>query len=433
MKKSRIFKPIERSRIMVRSIWVGCGLGALAIATAVAVAPHSPQVTREIVVEQLHIEGSKPLSAADQRGFMSEERIRPGETIGSLLPRLGVKTPETLNYFRTAPEVRAIGEQLAPGKSVFAKVTEEGELLGLHFPLNDREHSLVIERSNGEMSVKKSTEVLERVVIAKSGEIRNSLFATTDAIGIPDAITIQMVELFGGEIDFHRDLRKGDRFVVTYEVDYLRGQPVRSGRVLGAEFINDGKTHRAIWFADSSGSGYYTEDGKPLKKEFLRSPLEFSRITSGFSRRFHPILNEWRAHNGVDYAAPSGTKVRATGDSIVDFIGFQKGYGNIVILKHSGQHTTAYAHLKGFAKGLRKGSRIHQGDTIGYVGSTGWATGPHLHYEFRVGGRATNPLSTKLATGTPLSPDKLAHFQKQTHPIQQQIEMLSMADIVHLE
>jgi murein DD-endopeptidase MepM/ murein hydrolase activator NlpD len=364
---------------------------------------------------------------------LTEERIRPGETIGSLLTRLAIRDPDVFRYFRTAPEVRIVGEQLAPGKQVSARSTANGELLSLHFPLNDRENTLIVENQDGHLAARKSTEQFERIVIARTGEIRSSLFAATDDMGIPDSVTMQIVEMFSSNIDFHRDLRKGDRFVVSFEVDYVRGQAARSGKVLGAQFTNDGKVFRAIWFEHPNGGDYFTEDGKPLKKDFLRSPLAFSRITSGFSQRFHPILKEWRAHNGVDYGAPPGTKVRATGDSTVEFIGFQKGYGNVVTLKHAGQKTTIYAHLQSFAKGLRKGSKVLQGETIGYVGSTGWATAPHLHYEFRINGRPTNPLATKQATGTPLGPNMLDRFHEQTSLVKQRIEMLSQIDVPHLQ
>jgi murein DD-endopeptidase MepM/ murein hydrolase activator NlpD len=410
-----------------RLLWAGTALGILAVATAIAMAPSDTRVPSElVVVEQLHLESSKALTD-DGPGYLAEERIRLGETLGSLLSRLGVRDPDALAYFRTEPEARVIGAQLAPWKSVSARTTASGELLDLHFPLNDRENALVVTNQDGRLTTKRVGERFERVTVAKSGEIRSSLFAATDAIGIPDSITMQLVEIFSGDIDFHRDLRKGDRFVVSYELDYSRGQPVRSGKVLGAEFTNDGKVYRAIWFEHAGNGGYYAEDGKPLKKEFLRSPLEFSRITSGFSRRFHPILKQWRAHNGVDYGAPAGTKVRATADSTVNFAGVQRGYGNIVILKHSGKRTTAYAHLRGFAKGIRKGRRVSQGEIIGYVGSTGWATGPHLHYEFRINGTPTNPLATKMATASTLAPVQLGLFRDQTSVVTQHIDMLSQA------
>ena len=187
----------------------------------------------------------------------------------------------------------------------------------------------------------------------KSGEIRSSLFAATDAAGIPDSVAIQLADIFGGDIDFHRDLRRGDRFSVVYEMLTIDGRPLRAGRVLAAEFVNSRKTLRAVWFATPTAGGYYAPDGKNLRKAFLRSPLEFSRVSSGFGMRLHPILQQWRAHKGVDYAAPAGTRVRAVGDGVVEFAGRQGGYGNVVIVRHDGGITTAYAHLNGLRRGIR--------------------------------------------------------------------------------
>jgi murein DD-endopeptidase MepM/ murein hydrolase activator NlpD len=200
---------------------------------------------------------------------------------------------------------------------------------------------------------------------------------------------------------------------------YHLGQPLRAGRILSAEFVSQNRSHRAVYFADGNdGHGsYYTPEGKNLKKAFLRSPLEFSRITSGFAMRVHPITQDWRAHKGVDYSAPVGTKVRATADGVVDFVGRQNGYGNIVVLRHQGKYSTHYGHLNAFAAGLKKGARVSQGDLIGYVGMTGWATGPHLHYEFRVDNVHQNPLSAAMTVAVALNPEQLARFRQRTQPL----------------
>ncbi len=225
-----------------------------------------------------------------------------------------------------------------------------------------------------------------------SGTIRSSLFAATDDADIPDAVAVQIAEIFSGDIDFHRSLRKGDRFSVVYEVLEADGEPLRTGRVLSAEFVNNGKSYQAMWFQEpGSKGGYYTLDGNSLRRAYLTSPMEFSRVTSGFKMRFHPILQKWRAHLGVDYAAPTGTSVRSVGDGVVAFAGVQNGFGNVVILRHANHHETVYAHLSRI--GVRAGQRVSQGDHIGAVGATGWATGPHLHFEFRVNGVHQNPLT----------------------------------------
>jgi murein DD-endopeptidase MepM/ murein hydrolase activator NlpD len=269
-----------------------------------------------------------------------------------------------------------------------------------------------------------------------SGEIQASLFAATDAAGLPDAIAVQIGEIFGSEIDFHRDLRKGDRFTVVYEMVHVRGEPLRAGRVLAAEFINDGKAHRAVWFQgpDGHSGGYYAPDGKNLRKAFLRSPLEFSRISSGFSgARYHPVLKEWRAHRGIDYAAATGTKVRATADGVVEYIGRQNGYGNLIVLQHSGRHSTAYGHLNGFASGLRRGSRVSQGDVIGFVGSTGLATGPHLHYEFRVDGQQRNPMSVAMPAAEPVPAHLRTAFEAAAGSLSSRLEQIAGLNLARLD
>src|SRR5690606_24148879 len=234
-----------------------------------------------------------------------------------------------------------------------------------------------------------------------------------DAARIPDSVAIQMVDIFSSDIDFGRDLRRGDRFHVVYETYWQGGEYVRTGRILAAQFNNAGSAHDAVWFEDDKGNGgYYGFDGKSMRKAFLRSPLEFSRISSGFSMRRHPVSGKWRAHKGVDFAAPTGTPIRATGNGTIDYMGYNGGYGNLVIIKHNSQYSTAYAHMSRFARNPRKGSKVTQGDVIGYVGSTGWSTGPHLHYEFRVNGVQRDPMTIKVANTAPsLSKAQMANFR----------------------
>jgi murein DD-endopeptidase MepM/ murein hydrolase activator NlpD len=208
-------------------------------------------------------------------------------------------------------------------------------------------------------------------------------------------------------------------------VFFQHGQPIRSGKVLAAEFTNDKKTFQAFWHTTEEGKGgYYSAEGKSLRKAFLRSPLEFSRVTSGFtSNRFHPVLQTWRAHKGVDYGAPIGTRVRSVADGTVEFAGKQGGYGNVVILRHQGAYSTAYGHLNGFAPNIRKGARIAQGETIGFVGQTGLASGPHLHYEFRIRDQQVNPLAVTLPTTVPLETSQLPRFKAATTPMAGQIQL----------
>jgi murein DD-endopeptidase MepM/ murein hydrolase activator NlpD len=229
-------------------------------------------------------------------------------------------------------------------------------------------------------------------------------------------VSIQLAEIFSGDIDFHRALRKGDRFSVVYETLEGDGEPLRAGRVLSAEFVNAGKTYQAMWFQEpvpsgnvaASGSshtqakgGYYTLAGESLRRAFLASPMEFSRVTSSFKMRLHPVFQTMRAHMGVDYGAPSGTPVRSVADGVVDFAGVQNGFGNVVMVKHGNSNTTVYAHLSRI--NVRQGQHVNQGQNVGAVGQTGWATGPHLHFEFRVNGVHRDPLTVaRLSESIPV-------------------------------
>lgn len=407
------------------SFWAGIGMAGASLFGMVAAfgtAPTTAEVAPLLrpVVEDLARPAIEAIDASADV-YVREERIQRGDTVATLLSRLGADGDETLAYLRNERKADPIFRQMSPGKTVTAKVSRDGTLLSLLFPLNgSKDQLLAIERDEAsQLRISEQAMPLETHIVMKSAEIRHSLFGATDAAGIPDSIATQLADIFGGDIDFHRDIRKGDRFSVIFESVSHLGKMVRTGRILAAEFVNDGHTYRAVWFEGSDGkSGYYTAEGKNIRKTFLRSPLEFSRVTSGFSgSRFHPVLKERRAHRGVDFGAPIGTRVRATGDGIVEVAGRQGGYGNLVILRHQSQYQTAYGHLNGFAAGIRKGTRVAQGDVIGYVGTTGISTGPHLHYEFRVNGVHRNPLAMVLPAAPPLAADQMARFRDSTQGI----------------
>ena len=240
------------------------------------------------------------------------------------------------------------------------------------------------------------------------------MFAATDEADIPDSVANQLAEIFSGDIDFHRSLRKGDRFAVVYESLEADGETLRAGRVLSAEFVNNGKNYQAFWFREEGAKdgAYYNADGVSMRRTYLASPLAFSRMTSGFKMRFHPILQTWRAHLGVDYAAPTGTPVRSVGAGVVDVAGSQSGFGNVVMVKHGNGHTTVYAHLSKIQ--VRAGQRIEQGQTVGLVGATGWATGPHLHFEFRVNGQHKDPNTlARQSTAVEVSAAARNQFKRQ--------------------
>lgn len=372
--------------------------------------------SQQNIVELLSLSQATPVIENEEL-FIREEKVRPGDSAYSLLERLGVDNSRMIDAARGNVQAQPLFRQLSPGKMVTAYLDREGQLRSLLFPLNDKpDQVLELDDAKEGLKVSQKALALETRVAVKSADINYSLFSATDAAGIPDTIASQLVDIFGGDIDFHRDLRKGDHFSVAYETIMNMGRPLRSGRILAAEFVNDGRSFKAVWFQGTDGrGGYYTPDGKSLRKAFLRSPLEFSRVTSGFSMsRFHPILQQWRAHKGVDYGAPIGTRVKATADAVVDYVGIQNGYGKVVVLRHQGPYTTVYGHLSGFALGLRKGSRVAQGDVIGYVGMTGLATGPHLHYEFRINGIFKNPLSVALPGSQPLTSEQMARFRSES-------------------
>jgi len=324
---------------------------------------------------------------------------------------------------------------LRPGNTVSAKSSEGGELLALYVELPGEDALLVVERTGDGFVAQQEALHLESRAVLKSGEIRHSLFAATDEADIPDAVALQMVAIFSSEVDFHRDLRKGDRFSLVYESFTHRGQTVRSGRLLAAELINDQNVLHAYWFQPEDGEGaYYAADGSSLRKAFLRSPIEFSRVTSGFSgARFHPILRTWRAHKGVDYGAPTGAGIVAVADGVVETAEHQSGYGNLIVLKHQGRYSTAYGHLQKFAKGVRRGTRVRQGDTIGYVGQTGLATGPHLHYEFRVNDQPVDPLAISLPRAIPLTSSRRTRFNASSTTLQAQLNLAGQTTLAAIE
>jgi murein DD-endopeptidase MepM/ murein hydrolase activator NlpD len=326
---------------------------------------------------------------------------RSTDTAATLFKSLGVLDAKAAAFLRTDPlaQKHLLGRV---GRAVTAEATGDNALLKLQARWSPDEDGmfkrLSIAKTATGFSSRLETLPLTASTRMASGSINSSLFAATDAARIPDSVASQLAEIFSGDIDFHRALRKDDRFSVVYETLEGDGEPLRAGRLLSAEFVNAGKTYQAMWFQGSDAAnglqaqnkgGYYTLAGESLKRAFLAAPLAFSRITSGFKMRFHPILQVWRAHLGVDYAAPTGTAVRSVGDGVVEFAGSQSGFGNVVKVKHQGTISTVYAHLSKI--NVRAGQSVAQGQNVGLVGMTGWATGPHLHFEYRVNGVYQDP------------------------------------------
>ncbi|WP_171035299.1 peptidoglycan DD-metalloendopeptidase family protein [Limnobacter alexandrii] len=400
----------------------------VAIAGSVQNSPvDSALLNSEVVVEAVE------LNLADQGVYtfdplVAEERIRRGDTLVGLLERMGVSTTGLASFMAQDKTARNL-VNLRAGRVLTVQQTADGDLQWLRYKSGideDSQESILIRKVNGQFSASLESVNFEKQIVFRSGRIESSLFAAADKAGMPDSVAIQLTEIFGSDIDFHRELRKGDEFKVVYEDLTLEGRSARSGRVLAVEFVNNNKPFKAYWFAPSGNrnAGYYNEEGRSLKKSFLRSPLAFSRISSGFTpRRFHPIQKRWKAHNGVDYAAPTGTPIMATASGTVKFSGWQNGYGNFVEIQHHSGYSTAYAHLSRFGKGVKVGQKVEQGDVIGYVGATGWATGPHLHYEFRVNRVPKNPLSITVAQAEPLDRSSFSEFKRVQLALDRRMEL----------
>ena len=394
----------HRFGIVVGLLAVLCGFGI----TAVAIAPLAPDASllpQRLVTETVatpDLPGQIDALALQDLALHRSDVTRASDSAETLLSRLGVADTSASAFLRTDSTARALLSGRG-GKMVQVQSQEDGALVELvaRYPSDRAEQArthftrMTLSRVQGRWLARVQSVPFSSRSRMAGGSIRSTLFAATDEAGLPDSVASQLAEIFSIDIDFHRELRKGDSFSVVYETLTADGEPVvwnqGAGRVQAAEFVTNGRAHHAVWFSGADGRGdYFGLDGKSRRRAFLASPMEFSRITSGFAQRFHPIFQTWRQHLGVDYAAPIGTPVRSVGDATVEFAGVQSGYGNVVILRHSQNRETLYAHLSRID--VRKGQRIEQGHRLGAVGNTGWTTGPHLHFEFRVNGKHQDPL-----------------------------------------
>lgn len=320
--------------------------------------------------------------------------VRPGDTLSAIFARLDIY-PDLIRILEPRKERRAL-ERIHPGQKLIFSIRDQRlERLEL---VQGPASSLVYLRNGDTFVAQTLQRPLDKILQFASGNIDSSLYLAGHRAGMTDALILELVHIFRWDIDFAHDLRVGDRFSVLYEKLLLNGEEVGNGEITAAEFVNKGVTYRAYRYTDESGlADYYTLDGKSLHKTFLRTPVELARISSHFNpRRRHPILNVVRAHKGIDYAAPTGTPIKATGAGRVIYRGTKGQYGKVIVLRHGNIYTTLYAHMSRYARGTGTGRTVRQGQTIGYVGSTGLSTGPHLHYEFRVNGVHRNPLKVKL-------------------------------------
>jgi murein DD-endopeptidase MepM/ murein hydrolase activator NlpD len=397
------------------ALLLGGGGGAFAVASFGPDPADLPvrQITESVA--SLPIQAQLDALEAHTLRLFRSDVLRSTDTVESLLARLGLQDAMAAGFLQQDPLFRThlLGR---PGRMVSAEANDRHglERLTARWPSEEAGEfrRLVVERAaDGRLASRIETGQLTASTRLGSGAIRSSLFAAVDEASIPDEIAVQVADILGSRIDFHRGLRKGDWFNIVYEVMLADGEPMRTGRVLSVEFINNGKSHAAMWFEQPGAKGaYYALDGSSLQSAYLASPMEFSRVTSGFSMRFHPILKQWVAHLGTDYGAPTGTAVRVVGDGVVEFSGWQSGFGNVVSVRHNASDTTLYAHLSRID--VRKGQTVSQGQRIGAVGATGWATGPHLHFEFRVNGQHEDPVAVaRKSEGIRLSPEARPAFQ----------------------
>jgi murein DD-endopeptidase MepM/ murein hydrolase activator NlpD len=411
-----------------------CAFGAVGVAP---MAPDAANLPVKSIVEELALPSlSEQIAALEPstQTYVSEEKVRAGDTLATLLNRLGINDEAAATFIKSDQTAKSVF-QLKPGKRVQAQTTANGSLQWLSTTIVDSRDNpiknIVVTRNGAGFKAVESAAAIEKRVEMRSGEIKSSLFAATDAAQIPDGVAAQIVDMFSTNIDFASDLQRGDRFNVVYETFWQGGEYLRSGRILAAEFRNGSATYQTVWFdepGNKQGGGYFGFDGKSLKKAFLKSPIEFSRVSSGFSMRHHPLSGQWKQHKGVDFAAAIGTPIRASGDGVIDFVGSQNGFGNVVVIKHWSNYSTAYAHMSRFASGMRKGSKVNQGEVIGYVGMTGWSTGPHLHYEFRVNNEPRDPMSVDMPNAQPLAGAELQRFRNVANDMTHRFALLSPQD-----
>lgn len=419
-------------RFSLRTLVALSSLPLFGVVAAFGLAPdtNTLDIAPETITEAIVL--PKPASAVNAT-FERESVTQSGDTLTSALSRLKIDDLEIQRLLST-DAVRQLASSIRAGRRIQATTTQDGQLLGIQFERGDAP-ALRVRRQGDSYVAEEGNDLIETRVVMRSGRILSSLYGATDNAGIPDKIADKMAETLSTNLDFRNDLHRGDTFSVIYTVNYRNGEPISTGKLLAAEFVNGGKMHRAVLFRDPSGrEDYYTPEGESLKKGFLRSPLEFSRVTSSFSSaRLHPLLGFYRAHTGVDFGAPTGTRVKATGDATVAFAGGKGGYGNLVILRHQNGYETYYAHLSAFAPGIRPGRSISQGEVIAYVGTTGASTGPHLHYEVRIAGTPYNPLTVKLPGSAPLDMAQRARFLQQTASWSEKLALLRGTNLAALD
>lgn len=356
-------------------------------------------------------------------GTWNEVKVQAGDSLARIFSKQGIPPRQLHDIIATGGIAKKL-TQIYPGQTLRMRTTDEDGLLELHYEIDALNQVKVVREESG-FDAQLVVRVPEQRVVQAVGTINNSLYLDAQRVNLPDRITMELAGIFGWDIDFALDIREGDRFALLYEELYLDDERIGTGNILAAEFVNNDRVHQAVRYTDDQGhTDYYDPKGRSMRKTFLRTPVDFSRISSRFSTgRKHPVLNTIRAHKGVDYAAPRGTPVKATGNGKIVLRGKKGGYGNTVIIQHGNTYSTLYAHLSRYANGVKTGSRVQQGQIVGYVGSTGLATGPHLHYEFHVNGVHRNPLTVKLPDAAPLPVKYRDQFRMASENLLSQLEL----------
>ncbi|OGV76485.1 MAG: peptidase M23 [Methylotenera sp. RIFCSPLOWO2_02_FULL_45_14] len=442
-KAERKLNRMSERKIKLRWILAISCLPLFGIYTAFGIAPQTltGNIQTTTVIEEILLPDITDTTGVEDatgevatQNYWYKDHVRRDDTLNSMLSRLNIRNREAIEFIRTDEMASEIAKSLIPGRQIEAETDSEGNLVSFEYQVKADQFIMVSQSADG-YKASKIAHDLEVRAILKSAKIKSSLFGAADDANIPDHVAIQLADIFESDIDFHTDLRRDDHFNVIYEGSYDQGQLLKTGDVLAAEFVNNGKIYRAIGYRDGNNQmQYFTPEGKNLHKSFLRSPLEFTRVSSGFNlARFHPVLQRIRAHKGVDMAAPTGTRIKASGDAVVDFVGQKGGYGNVIILKHANGISTVYGHLSRFAAELRRGAKVAQGEIIGFVGMTGTATGPHLHYEFLLNGQHRDPMTVALPKSNAIEAHNKAAFDNVSNQLSAQLRLLDTSNIAALE
>ncbi|MCW9024964.1 MAG: peptidoglycan DD-metalloendopeptidase family protein [Gammaproteobacteria bacterium] len=382
------------------------------------------QVTLPLAIPE-KLQAEEPLALEEQNEIPQEWltiKVKSGDALAHIFKRNNLSPAELHQIMSLGKSTKRL-KSLRPGDIFKFQISEAGQLQQLLYEYSPLK-TLHIQRQDQQFSARVAEKEIEKRTAYTIGTIRSSLFEAGKDAGLSDSLIMEMVGVFGWDIDFALDIREGDQFALIYEEQFLDGEKVKDGNILAAEFINQGRTYRALRYTDAKGrSDYFTPEGLSMRKAFLRTPVDFRRISSRYGKRHHPTLNKMRLHKGVDYAAKTGTPIKASGDGKIIYRGTKGGYGRTIIIKHGGRYSTLYAHMSRYKKGLKAGRTVKQGQIIGYVGRSGRATGPHLHYEFRVNGVHSNPLTVKLPNAAPIKKQYKDNFMRLANALLAQLDM----------